>query len=121
MPVKLKDVTIESITQTEAKKMKLVKAVCKRAGMTLSLELPEVLSNRMNINETIEVHIDKKPIAMGEKARVYGEGIIFKIRREGPFELVATVGGLRFVFTASELTESERNTFENDRFYFALF
>ncbi len=121
MVVILKDVTVESINETEVKKLKIIRGVSNSVGVRFSLELPEVFSSRLRVGENIEIHIDKAPIPAGDRAKIHGEGTVFRIKGENPFELIATVGGLRLILTAPQFTESERSTFEGGRFYFALF
>ncbi|NWF94699.1 MAG: hypothetical protein HXY34_01000 [Candidatus Thorarchaeota archaeon] len=121
MVVRLKDALIESIDETETKKLRILTATSKEGGAVFSIELPDVLSSRLSARETVDVILDEEPIADGDKARVYGEGVAYKVTEEGTYELVGTVGGLRIHLSLVKATPSQKKTFSQGKFYFGLF
>ncbi|MHA2602322.1 MAG: hypothetical protein AM324_009355 [Candidatus Thorarchaeota archaeon SMTZ1-83] len=120
MVVRLKNATVESIEDTETKRLKVVKLNAKEEGARISLELPEVLCAAMSPRDKVTVIIDTKPITRGESARLYAEGKVFRIRDDDGVEVTSTVGGLRMTLDISSPTAAQRKTFDSDRFLIAI-
>jgi hypothetical protein len=120
MVIRLRNATIKAIEDTETKRLKLLRIVSKAEGAKLTLELPEALCDKMNVRDGIVVIVDSKPIARGNKSKLYAEGDIFKIGEGGDFEVVGAIGGLRFVLTLVNPTPAKKKVFAGDRFYLAL-
>ena len=120
MVIRLKDAIIDSIEDTETKKLKLIKISSKINEATLELELPEALCERLDKKDTISIVIDEKPIASGTSAKLYMQGSVFKIDESDGLEVVGTMGGLRLVFALSKATPAKRKTFMSDSFYISL-
>jgi hypothetical protein len=117
MVIRLKDAIIDSIDDTETKKLKLIKVTSKIDGATLELEIPEALCERLAKNDNIVIIIDEKPITKGSNAKVYMQGTVFKMDEENGFRIVGTMGGLRLLFTIDKLTPTKKRTFMGDSFY----
>lgn len=120
MVVRLKDTIIDSIDDTETRRLKLLSISSKSEGATISLELPEALSATLSVNEIVNVTIDSKPIVKGESAKLYVEGTVFKKSAEEGFQMVGSVGGLRLVLNLAKATASQIGTFGEEKFYMAL-
>jgi len=120
MVVRLKNATVESIEDTETKRLKVVKLNAKEEGARISLELPEVLCTAMSPRDKVTVIIDTKPITRGESARLYAEGKVFRIRDDDGVEVTGTVGGLRMTLDISSPTAAQRKTFDSDRFLIVI-
>ncbi|MHA2020120.1 MAG: hypothetical protein ACW98J_00450 [Candidatus Thorarchaeota archaeon] len=120
MVIRLKNATIESIEDTETKRLKVVKVIAKEEGARVSLELPEVLCSTMNPRDEVTVIIDSKPIARGNNAKLYAEGKVFRIRDENGVEVTGTVGGLRMTLDLSSPTAAQRKTFDFEKFLIAI-
>ncbi len=120
MVVRLKNATIESIEDTETKKLKVVKVDAKEDGAQITLELPEVLWAAMNPRDKVTVIIDSKPIARGESAKLYAESKVFRIREDNGIEVIGTVGGLRMTLDISSPTAAQRKTFDSGKFLIAI-
>ncbi len=116
----MKKATVESIEDTETKRLKVVKVIAKEEGVRISLELPEVLSSTLNPRDEITVIIDSKPIARGNSAKLYAEGKVFRIRDENGVEITSTIGGLRMTLDLSSPTAAQRKTFDQNRFLIAI-
>lgn len=115
--IRIKEAIIEEISQTETKRLKLVRIASKSEGAELSIELPDALCEMMKPKEQVAVVIDDKPITKGEKSRFYAQGRVFKINTEDKFEAVGTIGGLRMVVKLSNPTPSQRQTLAGQKFY----
>lgn len=120
MVIRLKNAIVESIEDTETKRLKVIKMIAKEDGAQVSLELPEVLSGTINPRDEVTVIIDSKPIARGDSAKLYAEGKVFRIRDEKGFEVTGTVGGLRMTLDISSPTAGQRKTFDQDNFLIAI-
>ena len=120
MVVKLKDTVIESVDDTETRRLRLIKMSSKTDGATITLELPEALSGTMNAGETVSVTIDSKEITTGANSKLYVEGTIFKKVDKDNFEIIGSIGGLRLVLTLAKITPTQAKTFESEKFYMAI-
>ena len=120
MVVRLKGALIESIEETETKRLKIVKLVSKADGAQVTMELPEVLCDAMNPRDEVTVIVDSKPIPRGDTARLYAEGKVFRIKDEDGVEVTGTVGGLRMTISLNKPTAAQRKTFDSDKFLIAV-
>ena len=120
MVIRLRNATIDAIEDTEIKRLKLLRIVSKDEGAKLTLELPEALCDKMSVRDGIVVIVDSKPIARGEKSKLYAEGDIFKIGGNGTLEMVGAIGGLRVVLTLANPTPAKKKMFAADKFYLML-
>ncbi|MFX1415292.1 MAG: hypothetical protein ACFFC0_00710 [Promethearchaeota archaeon] len=120
MVVRLKNTIIESIEDTETRKLKVLNMVSKEEGARVVLELPEVLCDTMNPQDEVTIVIDSKPIARGPSAKLYAEGKVFRIKEDAGLEVVGAIGGLRLVLTISKPAASQRKTFDSDKFLLAI-
>ncbi|MHA2118765.1 MAG: hypothetical protein ACW98J_07585 [Candidatus Thorarchaeota archaeon] len=120
MVIRLKDAVIDSIEETETRRLKLLKVSSKSDGATLTLELPDALCDTLSTNDSISVVIDSKPITKGEQAKLYVEGNVFKKMAKDDLEIIGSVGGLRLVLSVSKATPSQSNTFSSDKFFLAI-
>jgi hypothetical protein len=120
MVIRLKDTVIESIDDTETRRLKLIKMSSKTDGATITLELPEALGGTMSSGETVSVTIDSKEIVTGESSKLYVEGTIFKKSDSDDFEIIGSVGGLRLVLMLAKATPSQKKTFDSEKFYMAI-
>lgn len=111
---------IESVDDTETRRLKLIKMSSKTEGATITLELPEALSGTMGSGETVSVTIDSKEIATGGSSKLYVEGTIFKKSETDVFEVIGSIGGLRLVLTLAKATPSQTKTFESEKFFMAI-
>ncbi len=120
MPVKLKSVVIDSIEETETKRLKLIKFSSKADGATVTLELPEALCETMKVKDTVDIVVDGNPILKGESARLYAEGTVFKSNLEDNLEVVGTIGGLKLVLKIAKPKPAQKKTFETEKFFLTL-
>ncbi|MFW9798874.1 MAG: hypothetical protein ACFFD9_00405 [Candidatus Thorarchaeota archaeon] len=120
MVVRLKNTIVDSVEDTETRKLRILKMICKEEGARVILELPEVLSDQMKAKDTVSMVIDSKPIPKGTNAKLYAEGKVFRISEDSGMEVVGTIGGLRLILTLSSPSTSQRNTFGSDRFFLAI-
>lgn len=120
MVVRLKSTIIESIEDTETKRLKIVKLVSKDDGAQVTMELPEVLCDTMSPRDEVTVIVDSKPIPRGDAARLYAEGKVFRIKEEDGVEVTGTVGGLRITLSLSKPTAAQLKTFDSDKFLIAV-
>ena len=120
MVVRLKDTVIESVDDTETRRLKLVKMSSKTDGATVTLELPEALSGTITAGETVSVTIDSKEIAAGGSSKLYVEGTIFKKSDSDDFDIIGSIGGLRLVLTLTKATPSQIKTFDSEKFFMAI-
>ncbi len=120
MVIRLKDTVIESVDDTETRRLKLIKMSSKTDGATITLELPEALSRTLGSGETVSVVIDSKEIAKGQDSRLYVEGSIFKKSDSDNLEIIGSIGGLRLVLTLTKATPSQIKTFDSDKFFMAI-
>ena len=120
MVVRLKDSKIDSIEETETRRLKLITLTSKSDGAALTIELPDVLCSGLTAKETVNVVIDSKPISKGSSAKLYVEGTIFKKSDDGSLEIVGSIGGLRLVLNLNKATSAQIKTFDSDKFYLTL-
>ncbi|MFX0044712.1 MAG: hypothetical protein ACFE8Z_02580 [Candidatus Hermodarchaeota archaeon] len=120
MVVRLKNTIIESIEDTETRKLKVLNMVSKEEGARVVLELPEVLCDTMSPKDEVTIVIDSKPITRGPNAKLYAEGKVFRIKEDAGLEVVGAIGGLRLVLTISKPAASQRKTFDSDKFLLAI-
>ncbi|TFG33428.1 hypothetical protein EU528_00340 [Candidatus Thorarchaeota archaeon] len=120
MVIRLKDTVIESVDDTETRRLRTIKMASKADGATITLELPEALSGTMSVGEIVNVVIDSKEITTGESSKLYVEGTIFKKSDNGDFEIIGSIGGLRLVFTLEKATPTQIKTFDSEKFYMAI-
>ncbi len=117
MVIRLKNATIDSLEETETRRLLLMKIISKKDGAVLELELPEVLCGPFKEKDKLEVRIDAKEISKGDQAKLYVEGTVFKIDNEKGFHVIAAVGGLKFNLSLSDPKPSQKKVFSDDRFY----
>jgi len=120
MVIRLKTAVIESVEETETRRLKLLKVSSKSEGATLTLELPDALCDTLNTNDSITVVIDSKPITKGEQAKLYVESSVFKKMEKNGLEVIGSVGGLRLVFTLGKSTPSQSSIFNSEKFFLAI-
>ena len=120
MVIRLKDTVIESVDDTETRRLKLIKMSSKTDGATITLELPEALSGTLSLGETVNVVIDSKEIAKGEDAKLYVEGSLFKKVDSDGLEIIGSIGGLRLVLTMAKVTPTQAKTFDSTKFFMAI-
>ncbi|MHA1480112.1 MAG: hypothetical protein ACTSQZ_01640 [Candidatus Thorarchaeota archaeon] len=120
MVIRLKDTVIESVDDTETRRLKLIKMSSKTDGATVTLELPEALCGTLSVGETVNVVIDSKEIVKGQDSKLYVEGSIFKKSDSDDLEIIGSIGGLRLVLTLAKATPSQRKTFDSDKFFMAI-
>ncbi len=120
MVIRLKDTVIESVDDTETRRLKLIKMASKTSGATITLELPEALSGTMSLGETVSVVIDSKEITKGEDSKLYVEGSVFKKSDTDGLEVVGSIGGLRLVLSMAKVTPAQTKTFDSEKFYLAI-
>jgi len=120
MVIRLKNAVIDSVEETETRRLKLLKVSSKSEGATFTLELPEALCDTLNTNDSISVIIDSKPILKGEQAKLYVEGGIFKKSTKDGLEVIGSVGGLRLILSLGKPTPNQSSTFSSDKFFLAI-
>ena len=120
MVIRIKDTVIESVEDTETRRLKLIKMSSKTDGATITLELPEALSGTMGLGENVSIVIDSKEIVKGEASKLYVEGTIFKKTEADNLEIIGSIGGLRLVLTLQKATPTQMKTFESEKFYMAI-
>ncbi|MFX1482616.1 MAG: hypothetical protein ACFFCP_05430 [Promethearchaeota archaeon] len=120
MVIRLKDAVIESIEETETRRLKILKVSSKGDGAALTLELPDALCDTLNMNDKITIVIDSKPIQKGEQAKLYVEGSVFKKVSKDNLEITGSVGGLRLVLSVAKATQSQISAFSSNKFYLAI-
>jgi hypothetical protein len=120
MVIRIKDTVIESVEDTETRKLKLIKMSSKTDGAAITLELPEALSGTMGLGDTVNIVIDSKEIVKGDASNLYVEGTIFKKTDNDNFEVIGSIGGLRLVLTLTKATPTQMKTFDSDKFYMAI-
>ena len=120
MVIRIKDAKISSIDESETKRLRVVKLESKADGVSLTLEVPEALSTKIEESNTLDVVIDSKPITRGPKALLYLEGKVFRQHDNKEFEAVATMGGLRLVVKMIKATPAKKKTFDSETVYLSL-
>lgn len=120
MVIRLKTAVINSVEETETRRLKLLKVSAKKDGATLTLELPDALCDALNTNDSITVVVDSKPIAKGEQAKLYVESSVFKKLEKNGLEVIGSVGGLRMVFTLAKPTSTQSKIFDSEKFFLAI-
>ncbi|MFW9793347.1 MAG: hypothetical protein ACFFEE_03505 [Candidatus Thorarchaeota archaeon] len=116
----MKDAVIDSVEETETRRLKLLKVSSKSDNATLTIELPDALCDSLKTNDSISVVIDSKPITKGDQAKLYIEGSVFKRMGKDDLEIVGSIGGLRLVLSVAKATPSQSNTFSSDKFFLAI-
>ena len=120
MTIRIKGVKVQSVEDTETKRLKIVKLDSKSDGITLTLEVPEALCAKIADSKTLDVVIDSKPITRGKKSILYMEGTVFKQKDNKEFEAVATMGGLRLVIVLKNATPAKKKIFDSESIFLAL-
>jgi hypothetical protein len=120
MVVRFKNTKIDSVEETETRRLKLLKISSKSDGATISVELPDALCASMSTDQTVDVVIDSKPIPKGDSARLYVEGSVFEKAEENGLQVVGSIGGLRLVLNLNKVTAAQSKTFDSDKFYMTL-
>jgi hypothetical protein len=120
MVIRLKDTVIESVDDTETRRLKLIQMSSKTDGATITLELPEALSGTLSLGESVTIVIDSKEIAKGADAKLYVEGIFFKKSESKGLEIIGSIGGLRLVLTMAKATPAQTKTFDSSKFFMAI-
>jgi hypothetical protein len=120
MVIRLKTAVIDSVEETETRRLKLLKVSSKSDGATLSMELPDALCDALNTNDSITVVIDSKPIVKGDQSKLYVESSVFKKSEKNGLEVIGSVGGLRLVFTLGKTTPSQSSIFNSEKFFLAI-
>ena len=120
MVIRLKTAVIDSVEETETRRLMLLKVSSKSESATLTLELPDALCDTLNTNDAITVVIDSKPITKGEQAKLYVESSVFKKLEKNGLEVIGSVGGLRLVLTLAKVTPSQSNIFNSEKFFLAI-
>lgn len=120
MVVRLKGSRIDSIEETETRRLRLLKMSSRSGGATLSVELPDVLCAAMSADQVVDLVIDSKPISKGDSAKLYVEGTVFKKNEEDGLEIIGSIGGLRLVLNLNKATTAQSKTFDSDKFYMVL-
>jgi hypothetical protein len=120
MVIRLKTAVIDSVEETETRRLKLLKVSSKSDGATLSMELPDALCDALNTNDSITVVIDSKPIVKGDQSKLYVESSVFKKSEKNGLEVIGSVGGLRLVFTLGKTTPSQSSIFNSEKFFLGI-
>jgi hypothetical protein len=120
MVIRLKDTVIESVDDTETRRLKLIKMSSKTDGATITLELPEALSGTLNLGEKVDVVIDSKEIVKGENSKLYVEGTLFKKSDSDGLDIIGSIGGLRLVLSIAKATPAQTKTFDSGKFFMVI-
>jgi hypothetical protein len=120
MVIRLKETIIDSIEDTETRRLKTLKISSRAEGVTLTVELPEALCSSLGVGDNVSIVIDSKPIPTGESSKLYVEGNVFKKMDKENLEITGSIGGLRLVFTLAKATPSQSSTFDSEKFYMAI-
>jgi len=120
MVVRLRSAVIESIENTETKRLKIVKISSKEEGASVSIELPEALCDTLRPQDSVVVVMDSKPLAKGEKSKLYLESKVFRTSGDNDLDVIGTVGGLRLTIALSKPTAAQRTTFDTEKIYFMI-
>lgn len=120
MVVRLRSAVIESIENTETKRLKLIQISSKEEGALVSIELPEALCDTLKPQDSVVVVMDSKPLVKGAKSKLYIESKVFRTSGDSDLNVVGTVGGLRLTVSLSKPTTAQRNTFDSERIYFII-
>lgn len=120
MVIRLKDTVIDSIEDTETRRLKLIKMSSKSEGAVLTLELPEALCGSISEGDAVSIVIDSKEIVKGNESKLYLEGSVFKKNEKEGLEITGSIGGLRLVINLSKATPSQASSFDSDKFFLAV-
>lgn len=120
MVVRINDAIIDVIDDTDTKRLKSLRISSKKDGVIFVLELPEALCGDFAVRDTVSIVIDSKPIVTGAKTKLYVEGAVYRVRDEKEFEVVGTIGGLRFVLSLSKATPAKKKVFEGSSVYLTI-
>ena len=120
MVIRLKDTVIDTIEDTETRRLKIIKISSKSEGANLTLELPEALCESMNAGESVSIVIDSKEIIKGKDSKLYLEGSVFKRSDKEGLEVTGSIGGLKLVVNLAKATASQASSFDGDKFFLAV-
>ena len=120
MVIRLKDTVIDSIEDTETRRLKIIKISSKSEEANLTLELPEALCESMNTGDSVSIIIDSKEIVKGKDSKLYLEGNIFKKSNNEGLEVTGSIGGLRLVVKLAKATTNQASSFDGDKFFLAV-
>ncbi|TFG35074.1 hypothetical protein EU527_00300 [Candidatus Thorarchaeota archaeon] len=120
MVIRLKETMIDSIEDTETRRLKLIKISSKNEGAFLTIELPEVLCGSISEGDTVSIVIDSKEIVKGNESKLYLEGNVFKKSEKEGLEVTGSIGGLRIVVNLAKTTPSQASSFDSDKFFLAI-
>ena len=120
MVVRIKGGVIDQIEDTETKYLKLLKISSQIEKSSLTLEIPEVLCSTFASQDNVDIKIDSKPILKGEKAKLYMEGTVFRIKDNAEMEITGTLGGLKLTIAIGNPTPAKRKTFETDKLFLTI-
>ncbi len=111
---------VESIDETETRRLKRIKIVSRDGGMTVLMELPEALCESIGENQEIEVTIETDGSADAEGTRLYVRGTVFRRKGTHTNEIVGSVGGLRVILIFAEPIPFMTEILEKGVFYLAI-
>ena len=94
--------------------------VSKTDGVSMLLELPDVLSEMFKVKDNLDIVIDSDEITKGPESKFYAEGSLFKKNEEKGLEVVGTIGGLKLMLTITDPKPSQKKTFESEKFYLMI-
>ncbi|MHA1951288.1 MAG: hypothetical protein ACXAAO_10590 [Candidatus Thorarchaeota archaeon] len=120
MVIRIKNAVIDSVEETETRRLKLLKVSSKSDGVSLTLELPDALCDALSTNDSISVVIDSKPILKGAQSKLYVEGGVFKKIVTDSLEIIGSIGGLRLVLSVAKPTPNQNSTFSSEKFFLAI-
>ncbi|MBN2229908.1 MAG: hypothetical protein JW779_09990 [Candidatus Thorarchaeota archaeon] len=120
MVIRLKDAIIDSVDDTETRRLRLLKISSKSDGAALTLELPEALCGALNTSDVVDIVVDSKPIPKSDASKLYIEGTVFKKSDKKGLEVIGSIGGLRFVINIAKATPSQISTFDTEKFYLTI-
>ena len=120
MVVRLKNGIIDSIEETENKRLRIVKISSKDEGIKLTLEIPEALSETLDKRKSIDAILDSKKIVRSKLATLYMEGTIFNIEKNDGIQVIGTVGGLRLEISIPKPTPAQNKTFGPGKLYLMI-
>lgn len=120
MVIRFKDTVIDSIEDTETRRLKLIKISSKNEGALLTLELPDALCGSMSEGDNVSIVIDSKEIVKGHESKLYLEGSIFKKSTKEGLEVTGSIGGLKLVLNLAKATANQESSFDSDKFYLVI-
>lgn len=120
MVIRIKGANIDTVEETDTRRLMSVKISSKEAGFSMTMDLPDALSSSFQPKDSVDVIIDSEPISQGERARLHVESQIFKIKSGENMEIIGSVGGLRIEIILKKTTPARKKTFESEKFYLAM-